>query len=345
MAFAQLTYRDSLRDIVGCLRSVRSQLYHLGIRGVVSLNTLAHANENRNWRIYADLAQSLIATARRLYKQDNFGVDLAQTVYAFDSTTIDLCLSLFPWAKFRTHKSAVKLHTMIDLRGNIPCFIHITDGKVHDVNALDHLILEVGAFYIMDRGYVDFTRLYSFSQHFAFFVTRAKRNMNFHSLASRPVDKSTGLRTDQSIQLDGILATKNYPVTLRRVSYTDPLTKKRLVFLTNNFDVPALTIPNLYKCRWQVELFFKWIKQNLHIKTFYGLSENAVRTQIWIAICVYTLVAILKKEMNIEKSLGEILQIFSVMPFEKTDINHLFSENKAQANASDSLKQMMLNIS
>jgi len=342
MAFAQLTYRDSLRDIESCLRLDRSPLYHMGIRGKVSRTTMAHANETRDWRIYADLAQSLIAIARRLYAQDDFGLALTQTAYAFDSTTIDLCLSLFPWAKFRTHKAAVKLHTLIDLRGNIPCFIHITDGKVHDVNALDHLILEPGAFYMFDRGYIDFARLFTFNRSLAFFVTRAKSNLKYRVIESRPVDKDSGMRSDQIILLTGLQSARDYLIPLRRVSYRDPLTHKRLVFLSNNFDVPGSNIPQLYKCRWQVELFFKWIKQNLRIKTFFGTSENAVKTQIWIAICVYVLVAILKKEMNIERSLSEILQILSVTPFEKVDVRQLLSEIQHQTSMGDTAKQLML---
>jgi len=345
MAFAQLTYRESLRDIETCLRTFQPQLYHMGIRGTVSRNTLAHANETRDWRMYADLANLLIAAARRLYAKDDFGVALTQTAYAFDSTTIDLCLSLFPWAKFRRTKAAVKLHTLIDLRGNIPCFIHITDGKVHDVNALDRLALEPAAFYMLDRGYIDFARLHVFTRSLAFFVTRAKRNLGFKCLESRPVDTATGLRSDQTILLTGLQSQQDYPVPLRRVSYRDPTTNKRLIFLSNNFDVPALTIPQLYKCRWQVELFFKWIKQNLRIKTFYGTSENAVKTQIWIAICVYVLVAILKKELHVERSLAEILQILSVTPFEKMILPQLLSDFEMSDPQPVDGKQLMLNVS
>jgi transposase len=342
MAFAQLTYRESLRDIETCLRTVRSQLYHMGIRGKVSRNTLAHANETRDWRMYADLAKLLIAAARRLYAKDDFGVALTQTAYAFDSTTIDLCLSLFPWARFRRHKAAAKLHTLVDLRGNIPCFIHITDGKVHDVNVLDQLILEPAALYMFDRGYIDFARLHVFTRSLAFFVTRAKCNLDFKCLESRPVDAATGLRSDQTIVLAGPRSQRDYPAPLRRVSFRDLTTGKRLIFLSNNFNVPALTIPQLYKCRWRVELFFKWIKQNLRIKTFYGTSENAVKTQIWIAICVYVLVAILKKELRIDRSLGEILQILSVTPFEKIPLDQMLSDFNVSNQPVDSGKQLIL---
>lgn len=341
MAFAQLTYRESLRDIETCLRPMQSRLYHMGFRGQMFKSTLADANETRDWRIYADFAQILIHRARTLYAQDSFDVDLNQTAYAFDSTTIDLCLSLFPWARFRKHKAAVKLHTLIDLRGSIPCFVHITDGKVHDVNALDHLILEAGAFYMMDRGYIDFSRLYVITQSLAFFVTRAKRNMKFNLVSSQAVDKTTGLCSDQTIRLRGFYPSRNYPDVLRRIHYIDPETKKHLVFLTNNFSLPALTIAQLYKARWRVELFFKWIKQNLRIKTFYGTSENAVKTQIWIAITVYVLVAILKKERNISRSLNEILQIFSISIFEKNNINQSLSENRSKTESCSDGKQLM----
>jgi hypothetical protein len=344
MAFAQLTFRDSLRDIETCLRSFQSKLYHAGFRGSISRSTLAYANETRSWKIYADFAQILIHRARSLYAADRFDVDLQATAYAFDSTTIDLCMSLFPWARFRKHKSAVKLHTLIDLRGSIPCFIHITDGKVADVNALDYLILEPGAFYMIDRGYIDFVRLYVFVQSLAYFVTRAKSNLDYVRIASRPVDKSTGLRSDQTIRLTGLNASKDYPDLLRRISYHDAETDKRLVFLTNNFMLPALTIAQLYKCRWRVELFFKWIKQYLRIKAFYGTSENAVRTQIWIAISVYVLVAIIKKELGIDRSLGEILQILSISLFEKESIYQALSDFSLQNQKSDSLKQLMLNV-
>ena len=344
MAFAQLTFRDSLRDIETCLRSFQPKLYHAGFRGKISRSTLAYANETRSWKIYADFAQILIHRARSLYAADRFDVDLQATAYAFDSTTIDLCMSLFPWARFRKHKSAVKLHTLIDLRGSIPCFVHITDGKVADVNALDYLLLEAGAFYMIDRGYIDFARLYVFVQSLAYFVTRAKSNLDYLRTTSRPVDKSTGLRSDQTIRLTGINASKDYPDLLRRISYHDAETNKRLVFLTNNFMLPALTIAQLYKCRWRVELFFKWIKQYLKIKAFYGTSENAVRTQIWIAISVYVLVAIIKKELGIDRSLGEILQILSISLFEKESIYQALSDFSLQNQKSDSLKQLMLNV-
>jgi Domain of unknown function (DUF4372)/Transposase DDE domain len=320
MAFAQLTYRASLRDIEICLKSLKAKLYHVGIRGNLARTTLAEANQNRDWRIYADFAAVLIARARKLYAGDSLSVDLEQTIYAFDSTTIDLCLALFPWARFRRRKGAVKLHTLIDLRGNIPCFIHISTGKVHDVNALDHLPLEPGAFYIMDRGYIDFARLYVFQLNMAFFVTRAKKNFQCRCRAKRVVDKTTGLRCDQTIVLTGPKTATEYPMPLRRIKYVDPETNKRLVFLTNNFVLDALTIAKLYKCRWQVELFFKWIKQHLRIKAFYGTSENAVKTQVWIAISVYVLVAIIKKELKLDRSLNEILQILSITLFEKTPI-------------------------
>ena len=320
MTFAQLTYRQSLGDIETCLCAMRDKLYHAGIRGQVSRSTLADANETRDWRIYADFAQVLIGIARKLYAQDDFGVALDQTAYAFDSTTIDLCLSLFPWAKFRKHKGAIKLHTLIDLRGSIPCFIRISSGKMHDVKALDDLPLEPGAFYVMDRGYVDYGRLYTFNQSKAFFITRAKRKMNYRRLSSTPVDKSTGLRSDQVIVFTGSKAAKDYPQPLRRITYYDIETKKRFVFLTNNFTLPALTIAQLYKARWRVELFFKWLKQNLRIKTFYATSPNAVKTQIWIAISAYVLVAIMKKQLALDRSLSEILQILSLTLFEKTPL-------------------------
>ena len=320
MAFAQLTYRESLREIETCLRAMPNKLYHAGIRGRVSRSTLADANETRSWRIYADFAQVLIGIARKLYAKDDFGVRLDQTVYAFDSTIIDLCLSLFPWAKFRKRKGAVKLHTLIDLRGSIPCFIRISSGKMHDVRVLDDLPIEPGAFYIMDRGYIDFARLYGLNRSKAFFVTRAKRNMDYTRLASSMIDKSTGLRSDQTIQLRGLKSSIDYPDALRRISYYDAEIEKRFVFLTNNFALAALTIAQLYKARWRVELFFKWIKQNLRIKAFYGTSPNAVKTQIWIAISVYVLVAILRKQLHVDRSLTEILQVLSVTVFEKTPV-------------------------
>ena len=320
MAFAQLTGRESLRDIETCLRAVLPKLYHAGLRGRVSRSTLADANERRDWRIYADLAQVLIATARRFYAHDDFGVELANVAYALDSTTIDLCLSLFPWARFRKHKAAVKVHTLLDLRGSIPTFLRITEGKTHDVFFLDEVILEPGAFYVMDRGYIDFARLYRFTQGLAFFITRAKSNCAYTRLAYRHVDKSTGLRCDEMIRLCGQKTSTEYPVPLRRISYFDAETGHRLVFLTNNFELPALTIALLYKKRWKIELFFKWIKQHLCIKAFLGTSQNAVKTQVWIAISVYVLVAIIKKELALERNLNEILQILSITLFEKVEL-------------------------
>jgi hypothetical protein len=320
MAFAQLTYRESLRDIEACLRSTQRKLYHMGFRGKVSRNTLAHANQVRDWRIYADFAQILIGQARHLYANDSFGVELNQTAYALDSTTIDLCLSLFPWAKFRAHKGAVKLHTLLDLRGSIPSLVIITHGKVHDVNILDQLSFEPGAFYIIDRGYLDFGRLYAIHQASAFLITRTKSNFRFRRLYSRPVDKFAGVQCDQIIVLEGFYSHKAYPDKLRRIRFFDTDLNKRLVFLTNNFTLPALTIAQLFQCRWQIEIFFKWIKQHLRIKAFYGTTENAVKTQIWIAIAVYVLVAIVKKQMHLDLSLYTILQILSVTLFEKTPI-------------------------
>jgi len=320
MAFAQLTYRESLRDIQACLRSAQRKTYHMGIRGKVSRNTLAHANQVRDWRIYADFAHVLISQARRLYANDSFGVELDQAVYALDSTTIDLCLSLFSWATFRKRKGAIKLHTLLDLHGSIPSVIIITHGKVHDVTILDQLLPEAGAIYILDRGYLDFGRLYSLHQALAFFVMKAKSNFNCKRLYSQPVNKSTGVQCDQIVVLKGFYAHKDYPEKLRRIRYVDAETNKRFIFLTNNFVLPALTIAQLYHCRWQIELFFKWIKQHLRIKAFYGTTENAVKTQIWIAITVYVLVAIIKKQLNLELSLYTILQILSVTLFEKTPI-------------------------
>ena len=328
MAFAQLSYRESLRDIESCLRSMKNKLYHMGIRGNVSRSTLADANEKRDWRIYADFAQVLIHIARELYSGDEFDVELDEIVYALDASTIDLCLSLFPWAKFRKTKSAVKLHTLLDLRGNIPAFISITDGKVHDVNILDELIPEPGSFYIMDRGYLDFKRLYTLNQFRAFFVIRSKTNTKFRRLYSCVVDKSIGLRCDQTIVLTGRDSATDYPEKLRRVKYYDAEIDKRFSFLTNNFIVPAYIIAELYKCRWQVELFFKWIKQHLRIKSFYGTSKNAVKTQIWIAISVYVLVAIVKKHLRLDNmSLYTILQILSVTLFEKTQLLQLLTKS------------------
>jgi hypothetical protein len=330
MMFAQMTYRQSLRDIETCLRTMQLKLYHCGIRGTVSRNTLAKANEMRPWRIYADFAHVLIARARTLYADDDFGVQLNREVYALDSTTIDLCLTLFPWATFRQHKAAVKVHTLMDLRGSIPCFIRITNGKTHDVNILDDLTLEPGALYVIDRGYLDFARLYLFTQNLCSFVTRSKSNFDYSRLSYNPVDKNTGLRCDQTIRINGFYTSQDYPAVLRRISYVDPDTNKKLIFLTNNFTLPALTIAKLYKCRWQIELFFKWIKQYLRIKTFFGTSFNAVKTQIWIAISVYVLVAIVKKELKLEQSLGEILQILSIALFEQVPIGKVLMNNKSQ---------------
>jgi hypothetical protein len=330
MAFAQITYRQSLRDIETCLRAMQPKLYHCGIRGNVSRNTLANANEHRDWRIYADFARVLISRARKLYADEDFGIQLKQEVYALDSTTIDLCLSLFPWAKFRKHKAAVKVHTLMGLRGSIPLFIRIADGKVHDVNILDELILEPGAIYIMDRGYLDFARLYTFTQNLSTFITRAKSNLDYRRFCYRKVDKTTGLRCDQTIRLNGYYASQDYPAALRRIGYFDIETKKKFVFLTNNFVLPALTIARLYKYRWQIEIFFKWIKQYLRIKTFFGTTKNAVKTQIWIAISVYVLVAIVKKELEIKLSLGETLQILSIVLFEKVPITQVLTKNLTQ---------------
>jgi hypothetical protein len=320
MAFAQLTYRDGLRDIEACLRSLGGKLYHMGFHGRVARSTLADANDAHDWRIYADFTQILIGIARPLYAFDPIGVDLDQSLYALDSTTIDLCLSLFPWAKFRKHKAAVKMHTLLDLHGNIPTFISITEGKVHDVNILDEILPEAGAIYVMDRGYVDFERLYVFTLSSAFFVVRTKSNVVLQRRYSHPVDKSTGVRSDHTVILTAFDSAKVYPDALRRVSYLDVETRKRFKFLTNNFALPAFTIAQIYKSRWQVELFFKWIKQHLRIKAFYGTGENAVKTQIWIAVSVYVLVAIVRKRLGLQASLYQILQILSVTLFEKTPI-------------------------
>ncbi len=328
MAFAQLTYRESLRDIQACLRASNQKLYHMGVRGRVSRNTLAHANQCRDWRIYADLAQVLISIARPLYSKDEFGIQLDQTAYALDSTVIDLCLSVFPWARFRKSKAAIKLHTLLDLRGTIPTMVYITGGRVHDVNILDNLLIEPGAIYIMDRAYTDFARLHVLHQHCAFFVIRAKTNFNFKRLYSHPVDKATGLQCDQTVVLTGYYSHKSYPEKLRRIRFFDAEHNRRLVFLSNNFFLPAATIAQLYRCRWQVELFFKWIKQHLRIKAFYGTSENAVKTQIWIAISVYVLVAIVKKRLKINRSLYTILQILSVTLFEKTPLLQVLAREK-----------------
>lgn len=344
MAFAQLTYRESLRDIEVCLRSVQNKLYHIGIKGKISRSTLADANETRDWHIYADFAHVLIREAQSLYAKEPFGVELTETVYALDSSTIDLCLSLFPWAHFRKTKAAIKLHTLLNLRGNIPSFIKITDGKVGDVNILDELIAEPGSFYIMDRGYLDFERLYLLKQALAFFVIRAKENMNFHRVYSHEVDKATGLKCDQTIVLRGIKTSEKYPEQLRRVRYFDIENNKDLTFLTNNFILPALKIAQLYKCRWQIELFFKWIKQHLRIKSFFGTSENAVKTQIWIAISVYVLVAIAKKRLKLNVSLYTFLQFLSVTLFEKTLIYQVFSKNETTNQFADLQNQLDLQL-
>ena len=342
MAFAQLTYRESLRDIEACLRSMQNKLYHMGIRGKISRNTLAHANERRDWRIYADFAQVLIHIARALYINDEFGVELDNTVYALDSTTIDLCLSLFPWARFRKHKGAIKLHTLLDLRGNIPSFIEITDGKVHDVNILDDLIPEPGSFYIMDRAYIDFLRLHILTQCLAFFVIRAKTNFQFQRLYSHPIDKSTGLRCDQTIVPTGVDSSTDYPDKLRRIRYFDSENDMYLTFLTNNFMIPALRVAQLYKCRWQIELFFKWIKQNLRIKSFFGTSENAVKTQVWTAISVYVLIAIIKKRLNLQLSFYTISQIFSVTVFEQIPIIQVLTDSNFTYQMANSCNQLVL---
>lgn len=326
MAFAQLTYRESLRDIQTCLGAVGSKLYHSGIRQAPARSTLADASEKRDWRIFADFAHQLITQASVLYADEPFGAELKQAAYALDSTTIDLCLSLFPWAKFRRTKAAIKLHTLRALRGNYPTVVIVTTGRVHDVNILDQLAFEPGSFYIFDRGYLDFARLHRLHLSGVFFVTRAKKNFRFRRRSSQPVDKSTGLRLDQTVVLTGFYALRDYPTVLRRIVYRDPLTGKKLVFLTNNFTVPALTIAQLYRCRWQIELFFKWIKQHLRIKSFYGTSDNAVRTQVWIAIAVYVMVALLKKRLNLSLSLHAMLQILSLTLFEKTPLLQVFSE-------------------
>ena len=341
MAFAQLTYRESLRDIEACLRAQPTKLYHMGLRGTVSRSALADANESRDWRIFAEFAHALIRTARRLYAQDPLSVDLAETVYALDATTIDLCLSLFPWAKFRTTKAAVKLHTLLDLRGSIPSFIHISDGKLHDVNVLDVLIAEPGAFYVMDRGYLDFERLYRFNQAASFFVTRAKSNFKFKRVYSRPVDRSTGLLCDQEVELVVFYSRRDYPARLRRIRYRDA-EGRRLVFLTNHMTLPPLTICELYRSRWQVELFFKWIKQHLRIKRFFGTSENAVKTQVWIAVAVYVLVTIVRKRLNLDLSLHEMLQILSITPFEKTPLFQLLTYSATTEDLNTDPNQLIL---
>ncbi len=342
MAFAQLTYRESLRDIEVCLSAQSAKLYHMGLRQETKRSTLADANEARDWRIHAEFAQRLIGQARKLYAGDSFGIELESTVYALDSTTIDLCLSLFPWALFRTTKSAVKMHTLLDLRGNIPSFIHISDGKLGDVNVLDIMMLEPGAIYVMDRGYLDFARLYTMHQAQAFFVTRTKSNTRLKRVYSAPVDRSTGITCDQTIALTGTTSRKNYPEHLRRIRYKDAETGKTLVFLTNNFVLSAATICALYKARWQVELFFKWIKQHLRIKKFYGTTENAVKSQIWIAVSVYVLVAIVKKRLNLDASLYTLLQIFSLTLFEKMPIQQAFQGSDYKSKQGDDCNQLNL---
>ena len=342
MAFAQLTYRESLRDIEVCLSAQATKRYHMGFRHDIKRSTLADANETRDWHIYAQFAQRLIAQARTLYARDSFGIELENTSYALDSTTIDLCLSLFPWALFRTTKSAVKMHTLLDLRGNIPSFIHISDGKLGDVNVLDILALEPGAIYVMDRGYLDFARLYQMHQAHAFFVTRAKSNTQLRRVYSAPVDRSTGIICDQTVALTGINSRKEYPDYLRRIRFKDPETGKTLVFLTNNFTLPAITICALYKRRWQVELFFKWIKQHLRIKKFYGNSENAVKSQIWIAMSVYVLVAIVRKRLNLGASMHTLLQILSLTLFEKMPLQEAFMQKECISHVSEHHKQLNL---
>jgi hypothetical protein len=342
MAFAQMTFRESLADIEICLRSRRDQLYHLGFRSSVGHSTLADANSTRDWRIYADLAQGLIRRARKLYAHEPLGLELDHTIYALDSTTIDLCLSLFPWARFRSTKAAVKLHTLLDVRGPIPTMITISEGKQADVHILDDLLLEPGAFYVMDRGYVDFERLYRFTLAAAFFVTRTKTGIQLNRLESRPVDRATGLRSDHIVWLTTPKSVAHYPDRLRRVSYRDPEDGKVLVFLTNNFDLPALAIAMLYKLRWRVELFFKWIKQNLRIKHFFGTSDNAVKTQVWIAVCVYVLVAIVRKELRLELSLSQMLQVLSVNAFEQVPLAELLAKMQPQNETPNACNQLML---
>jgi hypothetical protein len=341
MAFAQLTYRESLRDVEACLRAQPSKLYHLGIHGKVSRSALADANESRDWRIYCEFAHALIRIARRLYAEDSLGIDLSETVYALDSTTIDLCLSLFPWAGFRKTKAAVKLHTLLDVRGGIPSFIHISDGKVHDVNVLDLLIPEAGAFYLMDRAYLDLQSLFRLQQAGSFFVTRAKSNTQLRRLYSRPVDRTTGIICDQIVEFVWFYSQKDYPQQLRRIRFRDP-DGRSLIFLTNNLDLPATTICDLYRLRWQVELFFKWIKQHLRIKRFFGTSENAVKTQVWIAVSVYLLVAIIRKRLGLDVSLYSMLQIVSVTPFENLPLIQLFAESQLDALSDADSKQLNL---
>jgi hypothetical protein len=345
MAFAQLTYRESLRDIEACLSAQTSKLYHMGINRAISRSTLADANESRDWRIYADFAQRLIGQARKLYVGEDLGIDLSNTLYALDSTTIDLCLSMFPWAPFRTTKAAIKVHTLLDLRGAIPSFIHITDGKWHDVNILDLFIPEPGAFYIMDRAYVDFTRLYALHRVGSFFVTRTKSNLNARRVCSFPVDRSSGIICDQRIMLNGYYSHCHYPEYLRRIRFKDAESGKTLIFLTNNMVLPALTISSLYKSRWQIELFFKWIKQHLRIKRFYGTSENAVKTQIWIAVAVYVLIAIIKKKLNLDTSLYTLLQILSIILFEKMPLQQALLPIEGRSNMIENQNQLNLFIS
>ena len=342
MAFAQLTFRESLRDIEACLRAQSSKLYHLGLRSTVARNTLANANAVRDWRIYCDFAQSLITIARRLYANEPFGVDLGETVYALDATTIDLCLSVFPWAPFRSTKAAIKLHTLLDLRGNIPSFLFISDGKLHEVNILDQLLPEPGAFYVMDRGYIDFERLGRLAEAGSFFVTRAKSNLKAKRRYSHKVDRRKGLICDQTVVLTVFYSRKGFDQPLRRIRFKDPETRKTLVFLTNNFTLPALTITQLYRCRWQIELFFKWIKQHLRIKAFFGTTENAVKTQIWIAVSVYVLIAIVKKRLELSASLYEILQILSLTMFERTPLNQLLALVDPKLNNPDYDTQLIL---
>lgn len=342
MAFAQLTYRESLRDIESCLNAQRSKLYHLGFHGNITRSTLSYANNTRDWRIYADFASVLIGIAKDLYRDENFGVEISNTVYALDSTTIDLCLSLFPWAAFRRNKAAVKIQTLLDLRGNIPSILAISNGKLHDVHVLDLLVAEPGAVYLIDRGYIDFARLHTLTESCAYFITRSKSNMHFDRIASQVVDKNIGVMCDQIIRLSGFYTSQDYPDRLRRIKYHDTETDKTLVFITNNFLLPSFTIAQLYKCRWQVELFFKWIKQHLRIKSFYGTSINAVKTQIWIALSVYLIVAIIKKRLKIEASLYTILQILSVSLFEKTHILQALSN--LQPDSEDSLTLNQLNL-
>jgi hypothetical protein len=342
MAFGQLTYRDSLRDTVTCLNAQQAKLYHMGIRGAVRRSTLADANECRDWRLYADFAQMLIAQARRLYAHDSFGADLDTTAYALDTTTIDLCLSLFPWARFHHHKGAVKLHTMIDLRGNIPVVVHIDDGKSYDTDLLDVITPEPGAVYVMDRGFFDLVRLYRLTTAGAFFVVRARKNQRLRRIRSRPVDRTSGIICDQIVRLEVAQSIKRYPARLRRVRYRDPETGKTLVFVTNNFELPPKTIADLYRCRWQIELFFKWIKQHLRIKSFFGTTENAVKTQIWIAVCVYVLIAIIKKRLALDASLYTILQLLSVTAFEKMPLDQLLRQTAPQIQNPVTNKQLKL---